>query len=66
MCSECRQYPCHPSCPSSPPSCPVLECDLCGEGIFEGEEYYGIGGDTYCETCVNTRKFIAEAKDYEQ
>ena len=27
-------------------------CDVCGETIYEGEEYYEIHGDTICSECI--------------
>ena len=29
----------HPSCPNYEPPKPNHYCDVCGEGIYEGEEY---------------------------
>lgn len=29
----------HPSCPNYEPPKPSLYCDVCGEGIYEGDEY---------------------------
>lgn len=31
---------------------PVTRCFRCHAGIYEGEHYYIIGGDTLCEDCV--------------
>lgn len=31
---------------------PVLYCDICHEGIYEGERYYKIGGTIMCKCCV--------------
>ena len=31
----------------------ITECCECGEEIFVGEEYYNIGGNHYCELCID-------------
>lgn len=39
---------------------PRLFCDICGEGIYDGEEYYDINGDiTLCENCMNEARRYA-------
>lgn len=30
----------------------VYQCENCGEPIREGDAYYAIGGEAYCENCV--------------
>ena len=30
----------------------VTECSNCGQDIFEGEEYYLVDGNKYCENCM--------------
>lgn len=30
----------------------VFECCICGAEIFEGDMYYNICGEPYCEDCV--------------
>ncbi len=63
MCSECRQSPCHPSCPNAPEPEPVFICDNCDEGIYDGEQVYEIGGHKYCEDCINDSKYTATAPE---
>jgi len=29
-------------------------CDLCDSAIYEGEDYYDIGGTKVCEDCVRS------------
>lgn len=31
-------------------------CDLCGEAIEEGEPYYSIGNECWCESCIENCK----------
>lgn len=33
----------------------VYTCANCGEDICDGEDYYEIAGDCYCEECVKQR-----------
>lgn len=42
---------------------PVTECSECGNGIFDGEDYYEIGGKCYCEKCIESFKKTAEEPD---
>ena len=32
---------------------PHINCIKCGEGIFEGEYYYDLDGQAWCETCLD-------------
>lgn len=54
---------------TTPPECnekPMYECCVCGSEIYEGDEYYEINGDIYCEECIESEfKKTAEALDYE-
>ena len=38
-CEICGHIPHDPRCPNAPDPVPVLTCELCGEGIFDGDEY---------------------------
>ena len=38
---------------------PFTYCDECGEEIYEGDDYYNIGGNIFCENCVNAGKRVA-------
>lgn len=39
MCSYCLMTTCPPGCPNYEPSKASHYCDVCGEGIYGGEEY---------------------------
>ena len=52
MCSLCRQFPCHPRCPNAPEPVPLMRCKECGEGIYEGDEYYDTGNGGICKECI--------------
>ena len=39
MCSLCNYTHCHPRCPNYIPQKARYYCDVCGEGIYGGEEY---------------------------
>lgn len=56
MCSLCRQFPCHPRCPNAPEPVPLMRCKECGEGIYEGDEYYDTGNGGICKECIRHRK----------
>lgn len=38
---------------------PIYICDLCGEAIYEGDVYYDINGEVWCEECIDSVKGIA-------
>lgn len=63
MCSECHCNPCHPSCPNAPKSEPVYICDECADGIYDGEPYYSIEDNFYCESCIDAFRGIAETPE---
>lgn len=37
----------------------VFVCDVCGATIYEGETFYDINGDKWCEECVKNAAHIA-------
>ena len=39
MCNVCRKNPCHPRCPNYIPPKAYHYCNICQEGILNGEEY---------------------------
>lgn len=39
MCSICEQTPCHCKCPNYVSPKAHRYCSICGEGIYDGEEY---------------------------
>lgn len=56
MCSICMQVPCHPRCPNAPEPEPIMRCAECGEGIYEGDDYYDIGdGGGICKECMEDK-----------
>ena len=63
MCEYCRQYTCPSSCPNAPEPPVFAECSLCGNDILDGDDYYEINGDYYCEDCIDERRRTAEV-DY--
>ena len=46
-CMECKEVP------------TLYECDNCGAGIIDGEDYYDINGYILCEDCIDNYKFQA-------
>ena len=40
MCSECRRFPCHYSCPNAPEPKVRDYCKKCGDELIEGFVYY--------------------------
>lgn len=67
MCFECRQTPCHPRCINAPLPQPRCTCDLCKEGIYDGEEYFeNENGDIAHWECIEemTRREFIEWMGY--
>ena len=56
MCEECRFYPCHPACPNAPEPRSVFVCSGCGDDILEGDSYWDILGEQFCESCIDGAK----------
>ena len=59
MCAECRQNPCHPCCPNAPETPVACKCIHCGDKIYEGEDYYNVDGEEWCETCIKEARTCA-------
>jgi hypothetical protein len=65
MCDFCRQTPCHPRCPNAPKPPVVYRCCQCGGEIYEGDEFYDINGEKWCEECVHDCRSTAELDEPE-
>lgn len=63
MCDICLQRPCHPRCPNAPEPPAVTECIHCGEKIYEGDGYYNVDGEPWCEDCISDCHHIAEGEN---
>lgn len=60
MCSECWKNPCDPRCPNAPEPAVVYYCELCGDEIYEGDEYWELLDSYFCERCINQAQNTAE------
>ena len=63
MCDTCRQYPCDPRCPNAPDPIPVFVCSGCGKDIYEGDDYWDMVGEQFCEACIERARRVAEYDD---
>lgn len=63
MCMECLRSPCDPRCPNAPgpEEIPVFECSGCGRDIVDGEDYWDILGEQWCEDCIDKARQTARA-----
>lgn len=52
-CNECGRMPHAMGCPNAPEPTAVFVCSGCGRKIYEGEDYYDILGEQFCEECIN-------------
>jgi hypothetical protein len=55
----------HPQCPEADEPRIITYCLECKEAIREGDEYYHIGDQTYCEECMETFKKYAEYDEWD-
>ena len=59
MCDVCLKSPCDPRCPNAPEPPIVFVCSGCGEFIREGDCYWDIMGEQYCEECIDDAREVA-------
>ena len=60
MCDVCQRTPCHPRCPNSPDPPQVFICSGCGGSIVDGEDYWDVLGEQWCENCIREAQRTAE------
>ena len=60
MCNICKHSPCDPRCPNAPDPPTVYICSGCGEMIRDGDDYWDVLGEQFCETCIDEAKKVAE------
>ena len=53
ICDICRNIPCIPRCPNAPEPRPIFICSGCGEDILEGDLYWDIMGEQFCDSCID-------------
>ena len=63
MCDVCRQTPCHSRCPNAPEPPVIYSCIHCDTEIREGDAYYNIDGEPWCEDCIRSSLTYAERSD---
>lgn len=63
-CDVCLQHPCHSRCPNAPEPPAVFVCSGCGHDIHEGEDYWNVMGEQFCERCIDDAKGVAEYDPY--
>ena len=60
MCDYCRKVPHDPRCPEALDPRAVFICSDCGQMILEGDTFYRVMEETYCEECMEACREIAE------
>ena len=63
-CDVCLQSPCHPRCPNAKGPPVVFVCFGCGGDIYDGDDYWDIAGEQWCERCIDDAKGVAEYDPY--
>lgn len=56
MCRECGLNPCRSSCPNAPEPEIVFVCSGCGEYIYDGDYYWDLLGEQFCENCIDNAR----------
>jgi hypothetical protein len=54
-CDLCLQTTCDHGCPNEPDPPILFNCKACGAEIYEGDDYYEVDGEPYCDGCVRSR-----------
>lgn len=62
MCDICRQTPCASLCPNAPEPSVFTRCSECGDKIYDGDVYYEIINEYFCEDCVDNARKTAEVE----
>lgn len=66
MCTYCLKNPCPPGCPNYRLPKTRLYCDICGEGIFNGEEFVeNQDGEYRHYDCFQSMRDLLEWLGYE-
>ena len=53
MCSVCHMTVCPSGCPNAPEPKPIHTCARCKDDIYDGDAYADLGGEIYCESCID-------------
>lgn len=64
MCYICLKSPCDFRCPNAPDPPDVYVCSGCGHAITEGEDYWDIMGEQWCEKCIDNARGVAVYDPY--
>ena len=66
MCEICRQMPCHPRCPNYVLPKAFHYCSICGDGIYDGEDYIENQDGEYIHyECVQGIRWLLNWLGYE-
>lgn len=66
MCKYCLQSTCPPGCPNYQQHKPLYYCSVCGNGIYEGEEYVANNDGEYIHfDCIQSIRQLLQWLGYE-
>lgn len=64
ICNECLKFSCVPGCPNYVQPKAKYYCDICGGGIYDGDEYIkNNNGDRAHWECIYTARDLAKWLD---
>lgn len=64
MCDVCGQFPCNSRCPNADDPRAVFVCSGCNHDIYEGEDYWDVLGEQFCQQCMDDAWRVAEYDPY--
>lgn len=64
MCDICVSSPCIPGCPNAPDPPQVYVCSGCGDPIYDGDDYWDLMGEQWCENCIDDARKEAVYEPY--
>ena len=56
FCEWCGQLPHDSRCPNAPDPVAVFICSGCGKDILDGDPYWDVLGEQFCEHCIDEAK----------
>lgn len=64
MCEVCGKFNCPSGCPNAPEPIAVFVCSGCGDDIYEGDDYYDIMGEQFCQDCIDDSRHTAMYEEF--
>lgn len=66
MCEICGSIQCSSRCPNAPEPEVIEICSECGEGIYEGDEYFDSFSGPICKECMEDKSLTELMEVFEE